>query len=108
MPITIDGTLTYGLERDGVYHKDFSLRVPTLEDVEFAIEDAGPDASPARISRYKWARCMTRLGTIPPGEITADLLAGLPAYDFGRLEAAEVDLLKKLSSASTASSIPSA
>ena len=107
MPITIDGKLTYGLERDGVYHKDFTMRVPTLEDVEIALEESGPDASSARIARCKWSLCLTRLGSIPPEEINADLLAGLPAYDFIDLEAAENDLIKKLASASAEPSTPS-
>lgn len=108
MSITVEGTLIGGLERDGIYHKAFTLRVPTLEEVEDAIEQAGPDANAARIARYKWALCLTRLGDIPPAEITAELLAGLPAYDFAPLQAAEEALLKKLVSASAAHSTPSA
>lgn len=108
MPTTIDGTLMFGLEHNGVFHKDFTLRVPTLEEMENALEEAGPDASLARIARHKWAQCMTRLGTIPADEINADLLANLPAYDYGALESAEADLLKKLASASAAPSTPSA
>ena len=107
MPITIDGKLTYGLELNGVFHKDFTMRVPTLEDVEVALEDAGPDASSARVARCKWGQCLTRLGSIPPEKINADLLAALPAYDFADLEAAEGDLIKKLASASAESSTPS-
>lgn len=106
--LTIDGTLTYGLEHDGVWQKSFTLRVPTLEDVEAAIEDAGQEACAARVSRYRWARCMTRLGTLQPKDITADLLAGLPAYEYGAIEAAEAALLKKLASASAGPSAPSA
>lgn len=107
MPITIDGKLNYGLELDGVYHKDFTMRVPTLEDIEVSLEDAGPDASSARIARYKWGLCLTRLGSIPPEKINAELLANLPAYDFFALEAVENDLIKKLASASAESSTPS-
>lgn len=106
--LTIDGALTFGLERDGKYHKEFTLRVPTLEDVEIALEDAGLDACAARVSRHRWACCMTRLGDIPKKEITADLLASLPAYEYGVLEAAEEELLKKLASASAGTSTPSA
>ena len=108
MPITIDGKLTYGLALDGVFHKDFTMRVPTLEEVETALEDAGPDASSARVARCKWGQCITRLGSIPPEKINAELLAKLPAYDFAALEAAEGDLIKKLASASADPSTPSA
>ena len=107
MAITVDGKFMFGLERDGVFHKDFTLRVPTLEENENALEEAGPDASLARIARYKWAQCMTRLGSIPANKINADLLADLPAYDYGALESAEADLLKKLASASAEPSTPS-
>ncbi len=107
MPITIDGKLTYGLEMDGVFHKDFTMRVPTLEEVETALEDAGPDACSARVARCRWGQCLTRLGSIPPKEINAELLADIPAYDFAALEAAEGDLIKKLASASAEPSTPS-
>ncbi len=107
MAISIDGKLTYGLERNGVYHKEFTMRVPTLEETEIALEEAGADASAARIARCKWGQCLTRLGSIPPEEINAELLAALPAYDFTALNAAEDDLIKKLASISAESSIPS-
>ena len=107
MPITVDGKLTYGLELNGMFHKDFTMRVPTLEEVETALEDAGPDASSARVARCKWGQCLTRLGSIPPEEINAELLANLPAYDFADLDAAEKNLIKKLASASAESSTPS-
>ena len=108
MSITIDGKLLFGLERDGVYHKEFTLRVPTMEEVETALEEAGPDASAPRIARCKWGQCMTRLGNIPREEINAELLAELPAYDYGTLEATEAELLKKLANASAESSTTSA
>jgi hypothetical protein len=92
--------LRYGIEKDGARHKEFTLRLPTLEDVECAIEDAGDGACTARISRHKWARCLTRLGTIPQKSINADLLAALPAQEYGIFQAAEDELLKKLDSVS--------
>lgn len=98
--LTIDGVLQFGLEHGGQRHKDFTLRVATLEDVEVAIEEAGPDASNARMARHKWALCLTRLGSIPPEDITADLLADLPAQEFGIFKAAEDALTKKLMASS--------
>lgn len=94
--LTIDGTLTFGLEHNGKRHKDFTLRLATLEDVEEAIEAAGPAASNARMARHKWARCLTKLGDIPPDDITADLLAALPAQEFGIFQSADDELAKKL------------
>ena len=79
----------------------------TLEDVENAIEEAGPDASNARVSRHKWSYTMTRLGDIPPKEITADLLAGLTAEEFGIIKGTEAALLKKLVASSAETSAAS-
>lgn len=105
--MTIDGTLQIGIEHGGQRHKDFTLRVPTLEDVENAIEEAGPDACNARMARHKWALCLTRLGDIPAQEITAELLGELPAPEFGVIKAAEDELLKKLLASSVESSAAS-
>ncbi len=105
--LTEDGTLLVGVERDGKFHKDFTLRVATMEDVENALEDAGPDASNARVARHKWGYTMTRLGDIPPGEITADLLAGLTAEEFGIIQSTEAILLKKLVASSVETSAAS-
>lgn len=105
--LTEDGTLLVGVERDGKFHKDFTLRVATLEDVENAIEEAGPDASNARVARHKWSYTMTRLGDIPPKEITADLLAGLTAEEFGIIKGTEAALLKKLVASSAETSAAS-
>ncbi len=98
---TITGTLTYG-HRDaaGTLHAEFEMRVPTLEDLEAAIEQAPPGASTARLSRYIWARTLTRLGTLPPGAVTPELLGTLPYAEYVVLEAAEKELLGKLAPAS--------
>lgn len=109
--LTAKGTFVYGIERDGVWHKEYEMRLPTLEDVEQAIEgaqaEAGPEASRARIDRHKWAACLTRLGSIPEKDITPDLLAGLASTEFKGLSDTEEALLKKLADAS-AGSAPSA
>ena len=75
--------------------------------MESALEDAGPDASNARVARHKWSYTMTRLGDIPPGEITADLLAGLIAEEYGILQNTEAALLKKLVASSAETSAAS-
>ena len=105
--LTEDGTLHVGVERDGKFHKNFTLRVATLEDVENAIEEAGPDACKARVARHKWGYTMIRLGDIPPTEITADLLAGLTAEEFGIIKGVEEALLKKLVASSAETSAAS-
>lgn len=107
-PMTVNGSFQYGYcDGSGVWHKDFTMRLATLEDVECAIEDAlaeaGDNASPARIQRHQWARVLTRLGTLPQESITADLLGGLEATEYGILRDAQEQLRKKLSAASGAS-----
>lgn len=100
--ITITRTLQYGMCIDGTWHKEFDMRLATLEDVETAIEDAGEGASAARVSRHKWAQTIIRLGTLPKASITAELLAELASSEYGILSAAEDDLQKKLVAASKA------
>lgn len=108
MSMTIEGRLQLGYcDENGVWHKDFTMRLATLEDVECAIEDAlaeaGENASPARILRHQWARVLTRLGTVPGERITADMLGGLEATEYGVLRDAQEQLRKKLMAASEAS-----
>ena len=100
----IRGTFTYGLEYEERRCRDFTLRLPTLEDVECALEAAQAEASTpctARIERHKWARCLSIDG-VPGDKVTAALLAGLPAQEWGVLQKAEDELLKKIVAASAA------
>lgn len=99
--MTETGTLDIGLEQGGTWHKEFELRLPTLEDVEVALEQAGEGACQARINRHVWARTVLRIGAVT--EITPGLLAGLADVEFGVLNAAEERLRKKLRAASAAS-----
>lgn len=105
--LTETGTLLVGVEHGGKYHKDFTMRVATVEDVENAIEDAGPDACLARVNRHKWSCTITRIGDIPPDEITVELLAGLTAEEYGIIKNVEAALLKKLVASSAETSAAS-
>jgi len=89
MTLTETGTLKYGVEVDGVRHKDFELRQPTMADVEDGLEAAGEGACQARVNRHVWARALTKLGTLPQDKITAELLGSLPDTEYGILSAAE-------------------
>ena len=101
---TITKRLTYGYRDEaGTVHAEFEMRVPTLEDLEAAIEQAPPTASTARLSRHVWARTIIRLGTLPAEAITPELLGGLPYVEYGVLEAAEKELLGNLVPASAGS-----
>ena len=101
----IKGMFACGLEYEGRRHRSFSLRLPTLADVENAIEaaqaEAGTNACAARIDRHKWAACLSVDG-IPPGAMKARLLAGLASREWGILKTAEDELVKKLEAASAA------
>ena len=92
--LTATGKLTYGLIVDGEAQTDFELRLPTMEDMETALEELPPDACLARIRRHVWARCITRLGKL--SEVTPAQLAGLSADEYGIFSAAEERLKKKL------------
>lgn len=104
--LTEKGSFLYGVEVNGIWHKEFEMRLPTLEDVECALEsaqaeaEAGAEVSPARISRYKWAACLIRLGDLDATAITPELLARLASTEYGVLSSAEESLLKKLAAAS--------
>lgn len=96
MPDTTPFSLSYGLEYGGKRHYDGAVRVPTVLDREYALEEVPANASDARIDRHVWARTITRLGDIPPEKITADLLAALVDTDYGPIRAAEEAARKKL------------
>lgn len=98
-----DGQLEIGYQDEqGCFHKTFTMRLATLEDVEKAIEEAGPNASIARIRRYEWARTLTRLGSFEQGTITPEMLATIPATEFGIFEATQKVLRGKLKAVSDA------
>ena len=93
----IKGMFACGLEYEGQRHKSFTLRLPTLADVENAIEAAQAEA--AAESEPGEAK---GLDGIPPEKMDARLLAGLAAREWGILKDAEDELVKKLVAASAA------
>lgn len=98
-PATESGTLLVGyVDENGVCHKDFEMRMPSLADVDEALEQAGENAGNARLSRYIWAKCVTRIGAVT--EITPELLGGLADVEYNRFSAVERALRKKLMGAS--------
>jgi len=103
MGLTETGSLKYGVKVEGVWHKNFEMRVATLADQEEAIEDAGEGASAARMQRYLWARTVVRLGSLEPKAITAELLGTLESTEYGQLAAVEEALRGKLAAASSSS-----
>jgi len=98
--VTVKGSLKYGYRDEaGVVHAAFEMRMPTLEDMEWALEQAPEGASTAKLSRYVWARTLVSLGTLPPGQITPELLGGLHYSEYNALESAEQELAGKLAPA---------
>lgn len=101
MQNTEQGTLFIGYcDDDGVYHKDFTMRLPTLQDVEEAIMEAGDNACQARVNRYTWAKTLVSLGTLTSKDISPALLAKLCDVEYGRLSDVETTLRKKLAAMS--------
>lgn len=92
--ITATGTLVHGIEKDGVQHKDFELRAPTIGDAVAAIEEAGPDASFLRVKVHKISHCLVRVGTLKGSEVTPAMLLALPEEDFAPLSNALDDTEK--------------
>ena len=103
MSMTEKGTLVLGVEYNGVRHKEFEMRLPTMADWEAALEEAGEGAIQARVNRHSWARCLVKLGDIPKDKITAELLGSLADIEYGPLSAAEERLRGKLLAASVSS-----
>ncbi|OLN30447.1 hypothetical protein DVDV_0647 [Desulfovibrio sp. DV] len=100
--VTVTGQLLIGhRDASGALHKDFEMRVPTIEDMEWSIENAPEGACTARLSRYVWSRALTRLGALPSEAITPELLAGLHYSDYTPLSDAEEALRGKLVPASS-------
>lgn len=92
--LTFTGTLAEGAEVDGVFHREFELRLPTVGDNVDAIDQVGGHNGTA-LSAALLARQLVRLGTLEPKQITYDLLCTLHPADFNQLDAASGELEKK-------------
>lgn len=93
------GTLASGAEVDGVLHRDFELRLPTVQDNIDAVDEVGSTNGVA-LSAAIIARQLTRLGTLKPEQINFELVADLHPADYNQLEAAAGELEKKRIAAS--------
>ncbi|MDN3578714.1 hypothetical protein QWZ03_18260 [Chitinimonas viridis] len=81
MSLTIQDQLLYGLEYEGVLHKDVELRLPTIADNIAALEEVGPTSN-IRLQVAMWARSMVKLGGVPVEQINTELLLTLVDEDF--------------------------
>lgn len=101
--ITITGELSYGYrDEHGAIHRAFVMRPLTLGDME-RMEEEHPDlwasGNSLTLRRLAFAYALERLGDLSADAITPDLLAQLPAQDYGALAQAEEALEKKLRAA---------
>ena len=100
---TVKGTLKYGYtDAEGTTHAEFAMRVPTLEDLEWAVENAPEGASQARMQRYIWSRTIVSLGCLASEAITPELLGRLHYEEYTILDDAEKELTGKLKPVSVA------
>jgi hypothetical protein len=104
-PLLESGTLPIGLVVDGVHHRTFVLRPPTVQDNIDAINEVG-SANPVELSAAIFARQLVSVGTLvqanmlPPQAgatpISTDLLRRMHPGDFNEIERASARLEKKL------------
>lgn len=88
------GQLLSGVLVDGVSHRAFELRLPTVQDNIDAVDEVGSHNGVA-LNAAIFARQLVKLGTLKAEQITFDLVAGLHPGDFNILEAAAAELEKK-------------
>ena len=106
------GTLLTGVVVDGTVHRDFALRLPTVQDNIDAVDLVGTTNGVA-LSAAILACQLDKLGTLSPKQIDFDLVTRLHPSDFNLLEAAASELEKKRLTAAlsmptgTASDLPS-
>lgn len=104
--LTIDGTLPGGVVVDGVKHREFTLRLPTVGDNIDAVDEVGGHNAVA-VNAAILARQLVKLGTLDAKKITFDLLAGMHPSDFNVIDAKAQELEKKRQAAEAADSTSS-
>ena len=92
--MTETGSLEEGVKVDGVVHRDFELRSPTLQDNIEAVDEVGGHHGVA-VNAALLARQLLRLGTLDRKQISYDLLCTLHPADYNILDAAAARLEKK-------------
>lgn len=102
--LNVKSKLVFGVEREGVTHRDFELRAATIADAIAAIEKAGAGASHLRLRVFKAAEQMVSLGGVSKDEITGELLLSLPEDDVEPIYNAQDELEKKRKGLSNPSS----
>lgn len=88
------GALLTGALVDGVHHREFELRLPTVQDNIDAVDEVGSHNAVA-LGAAILARQLVKLGGLKPEQITFELVAGIHPSDFNQLEVAASELEKK-------------
>lgn len=94
MSLTQTGELVTGALVDGVAHRAFELRLPTVRDNIDSLDEVGGHNGVA-LGAAILARQLLKLGTLKPEQIDFDLVASLHPQDFNLLEGAAGELEKK-------------
>ncbi|MFZ4220945.1 hypothetical protein ACEV6Q_24230 [Enterobacter ludwigii] len=81
MHFTESGTLEYGVQHNGLIHRDFEIRLQTVGDEIDTVAEVGSDIIDANFTVHLLARTLVRLGTIPEEELTAELLKDNLIYE---------------------------
>lgn len=81
MQFTETGTLAYGVQHNGVIHRDFEIRLQTVGDEIEVVAEVGSDIIDANFTVHLLARTLLRLGSIPAEEITPELLKDNLIYE---------------------------
>lgn len=99
----VPARLLYGVDFNGVLHFDYAVRIPVMRDIYDALDETeevtGSSTGGKADIYYRMAlmkRTITKLGDIPPDEITTDLLLDeLLEEDYSILDAAQTAAKKK-------------
>lgn len=94
MSLTQTGELVTGALVDGVAHRAFELRLPTVRDNIDAVDEVGGHNGVA-LGAAILSRQLVKLGTLKPEQIDFDMVASLHPQDFNLLEGAAGELEKK-------------
>lgn len=90
-----NGSLVFGVDRDGTVHRDFVMHAATIADAIAAVEAAGPESSNLRLRIFKAASQIDSLGTLEKTEITGEFLMALPEDDIEPILTAQDEVAKK-------------
>jgi hypothetical protein len=87
--ITEKGTLPFGVEVDGITHRDFEIRPQFVRDTVDVFEDPDVAARASRNNQF-FAACLfagrlTRLGELPKEKITPELILDLRQDDYDEI-----------------------